>query len=155
MSLLAIGGFNLLCYWAGTGAELWEQIGTRVSLSREIAQMWIKDGAKEHEKIKKVLEMVNDLQKKTPTIISEIEKKHLIQIINDCEAPVHVLAEISDSAKNNPHGQVFINQSCCAIEDVLTLAEEIIKRLPGESEESAKQYTKHVDDCLLNVTSFQ
>ena len=99
--------------------------------------------------------MVNDLQKKTPTIISEIEKKHLIQIINDCEAPVHVLAEISDSAKNNPHGQVFINQSCCAIEDVLTLAEEIIKRLPGESEESAKQYTKHVDDCLLNVTSFQ
>ena len=74
MSLLAIGGFNLLCYWAGTGAELWEQIGTRVSLSREIAQMWIKDGAKEHEKIKKVLEMVNDLQKKHPQSYQKSKK---------------------------------------------------------------------------------
>ena len=30
MSLLALGGFNLLCYWASKGADLLEKINTQI-----------------------------------------------------------------------------------------------------------------------------
>ena len=154
MSLLSLGGFNLLCYWAGVGSELWDQIEKRMNFVREVATVWISEGAKEHKKIQTVLTLVDQLQKNTPTIVTEIGKNELIDIINRCEAPVCLIGEIAETATANPHAKTFINQSCNIVEDILTLSEEIIKRLPGESESSAAAYTKHIDDCLSNVLSF-
>ena len=96
---------------------------------------------------------VTEIEKSATPIITELTKEQLVDIINRCEAPVCLIADIAKSV-DSVHGRNFITQSCNIVEDLLTLSEEIIKRLPGESERSASNYTKHIDDCLLNVITF-
>ena len=154
MSLLSLGGFNLLVYWASTGANIWEDISTRIGIVREIAHKWIQNSAKNTEKIQQVLQEVDDLQQCSPTVISQIKKTDLLEIIDKCESPVRMISELVSSAESCSHGQLFINNSLTIVEDVLTLCEEIIQRLPGENQNTAAQYTKKIDDCLLDIIPF-
>ena len=154
MSLLSLGGFNLLCFWASTGANLWARIHERIDFVHEIAHEWLQQQPSENEKILKIMNNVQKLQASTPTIISEITKPDLLEIIDSCYpvcVTLHELSEVENLASN---GQKFVNESLTIIEEVLTLAEQILMRLPGENQQSAMEYTKRVDDCLLNIIPF-